>query len=108
MSSTMHLHSQKLLILADEARHRVDAGAHPDALVSVILAAATTEAFINELAELARITVDQGCYGLHWEVLDWNSPAIDLYKALGAEFRDGWLPVRLTDEALQKLAEKAS
>lgn len=59
------------------------------------------------LAELARIAVADCCYGMHWEVLDWNTKAIDLYKALGAEFREGWLPVRLTDDALQKLAEKA-
>jgi GNAT superfamily N-acetyltransferase len=59
------------------------------------------------LAAIARITVDEGCYGLHWEVLDWNAPAIDLYQALGAEFRKGWLPVRITDERLKQLAEKA-
>ncbi len=58
------------------------------------------------LAELARITVDEECYGMYWEVLDWNTKAIDLYKNLGAEFRDGWLPVRLTGEALRRLAEK--
>lgn len=59
------------------------------------------------LVAIARATVDEGCYGLHWEVLDWNTPAIDLYQALGAEFRKGWLPVRLTGDALQRLAEKA-
>jgi hypothetical protein len=40
-------------------------------------------------------------------VLDWNSKAIDLYKQLGARFRDQWRPVLLADEALRKLAEKA-
>jgi GNAT superfamily N-acetyltransferase len=59
------------------------------------------------LAAVARVAVDQGCYGLHWEVLDWNTPAIDLYKALGGEFRKGWLPVRITGGALQTLAGKA-
>jgi len=59
------------------------------------------------LVAIARVTVDEGCYGLHWEVLDWNTPAIDLYKALGGEFRKGWLPVRITGDALQRLAEKA-
>jgi GNAT superfamily N-acetyltransferase len=58
------------------------------------------------LAALARFTVEEECYGLHWEVLDWNTKAIDLYKALGAEFRSDWLPVRLTDDALHRLAEK--
>jgi GNAT superfamily N-acetyltransferase len=40
------------------------------------------------LAKVARIAVEEQCYGIHWEVLDWNTKAIELYKALGAEFRD--------------------
>lgn len=59
------------------------------------------------LAAVARIAVDEHCYGMHWEVLDWNAPAIELYKKLGAIFRDQWRPVLLTDEALRRLAEKA-
>ena len=58
------------------------------------------------LAEVARIAVDEHCYGIHWEVLDWNEKAIALYKALGAEFRDQWRPVLLTGEPLQRLAEQ--
>jgi GNAT superfamily N-acetyltransferase len=60
------------------------------------------------LAAVARVAVDEHCYGIHWEVLGWNEKAIELYKALGAEFRDQWRPVVLTGEALQRLAEKAS
>jgi len=56
------------------------------------------------LAEVARIAVDERCYGIHWEVLDWNEKAIGLYKALGAEFRDQWRPVLLRGEALRRLA----
>ncbi len=26
-----------------------------------------------------------------WQVLDWNSPAIDFYKGYGAQIEDGWL-----------------
>lgn len=59
------------------------------------------------LAAVARIAVEERCYGIHWEVLDWNEKAIELYKALGAEFRDQWRPVLLSGEALAKLAEKA-
>jgi len=59
------------------------------------------------LAAVARITVEEHCYGMHWQVLDWNEKAIELYKALGAEFRDQWRPVLLTGEALRRLAEKA-
>jgi GNAT superfamily N-acetyltransferase len=59
------------------------------------------------LAEVARIAVEEQCYGIHWEVLDWNTKAIELYKALGAEFRDQWKPVLLTGEALHRLAQQA-
>jgi GNAT superfamily N-acetyltransferase len=59
------------------------------------------------LAEVARIALAEGCYGVQWEVLDWNENAIEMYKGLGAEFRDRWRPVLLTGEALERLAEKA-
>jgi GNAT superfamily N-acetyltransferase len=58
------------------------------------------------LAEVARIAVNERCYGIHWEVLDWNEKAIALYRALGAEFRDQWRPVLLTGEPLQRLADQ--
>jgi GNAT superfamily N-acetyltransferase len=58
------------------------------------------------LAAVARIAVEEQCYGIHWEVLDWNEKAIGLYKALGAEFRDQWRPVLLAGEALRRLAKK--
>jgi len=60
------------------------------------------------LASVARIAVREHCYGVHWEVLDWNKKAIKLYELLGAEFREQWRPFMLTDEALNRLAEKAS
>ena len=59
------------------------------------------------LAAVARVAVDERCYGIHWEVLDWNQKAIDLYTALGAVFRDQWRPVLLSDEALRRLAAEA-
>lgn len=60
------------------------------------------------LAEVARIAVAEQRYGIHWEVLDWNEKAIEMYKSLGAEFRDQWRPVLLSGEALQRLAKRAS
>ena len=59
------------------------------------------------LAQVARIAIDEGCYGIQWEVLDWNHPAIAFYKSLGAVFRDGWKPVLLTGPSLQQLGEQA-
>jgi GNAT superfamily N-acetyltransferase len=59
------------------------------------------------LASVARLAVQENCYGVHWEVLDWNKKAIDLYELLGAEFRDHWRPFMLTGQALHGLAEKS-
>jgi hypothetical protein len=42
---------------------------------------------------------------MQWEVLDWNTPAIDFYRAMGADFLDEWRNVRLDGEALRRLAE---
>ena len=59
------------------------------------------------LAAVARIAVEEQCYGIHWEVLDWNKTATDFYQRLGATFRDQWRPVLLAGEALHKLADSA-
>ena len=59
------------------------------------------------LAAVAWIAIEEQCYGIHWEVLDWNETAIELYSKLGATFRDQWRPVLLADDALRRLAEKA-
>jgi GNAT superfamily N-acetyltransferase len=56
------------------------------------------------LQQVAAIAVQKGCLRLQWEVLDWNTPAIDFYKAMGAEFLDEWRNVRVCGEALDKLA----
>ncbi len=59
------------------------------------------------LAEVARIALQENRRAMRWEVLDWNKSAVDLYKSLGAEFRDQWRSVLLADDALKRLAEKA-
>ncbi len=56
------------------------------------------------LATLAKIAVDRNCGRLEWSVLDWNSPAIDFYKSLGAIDLHDWTMFRLTGENLEKLA----
>lgn len=56
------------------------------------------------LKKVAAIAVEKGCPRLQWEVLDWNTPAIDFYAAMGAEFLDSWRNVRVTGDALLKLA----
>jgi GNAT superfamily N-acetyltransferase len=54
---------------------------------------------------VASVAVSRGCRRLQWEVLDWNTPAIDFYRAMGAEFLDEWRNVRLEGDALKRLAE---
>ncbi len=56
------------------------------------------------LEKVAAIAVEKGCPRLKWEVLDWNTPAIDFYSAMGAEFLDEWRNVRVSGEALLRLA----
>lgn len=56
------------------------------------------------LAELARIAIARGCGRMEWWVLDWNTPAIEFYRRLGARPMDEWTVFRLTGDALQELA----
>ncbi|MGD0165076.1 MAG: GNAT family N-acetyltransferase [Candidatus Sulfotelmatobacter sp.] len=58
------------------------------------------------LAAVAQIALQEDRRAMRWEVLDWNQGAIDLYKSLGAEFRDQWRSVLLKNDALRRLAEK--
>ena len=59
------------------------------------------------LVELARIAVREGCGRFQWQVLDWNTPSIKFYESLGARVEKEWLTMRVTGEALRKLAGKA-
>jgi len=56
------------------------------------------------LKRVARIARDRGCERLDWAVLDWNEPAIDFYRKLGAEPLDEWTTMRLTHDAITALA----
>ena len=56
------------------------------------------------LSHLAKIAVDRGCARFEWAVLDWNESAIGFYRSLGAELMDSWTVMRVTGEALGRLA----
>jgi GNAT superfamily N-acetyltransferase len=58
------------------------------------------------MAYLASVAVQKGCARFEWMVLDWNQPAIKLYKKLNATFLDTWLPCRLAGDELAKLAQR--
>jgi GNAT superfamily N-acetyltransferase len=56
------------------------------------------------MTHLASTAVERGCGRFEWSVLDWNEPAIGFYRGLGAKLMDGWSIVRITGDALTKLA----
>jgi GNAT superfamily N-acetyltransferase len=56
------------------------------------------------LRHLADIAVARGYGRFEWSVLDWNQPAIDFYRAMGATGMDEWTVQRVTGEALLALA----
>ncbi|WP_067900743.1 GNAT family N-acetyltransferase [Nocardia vaccinii] len=58
------------------------------------------------LAALAREAVANGYRRVDWSVLDWNTPSIEFYEALGARAQDEWTGYRLTGEALTRLAAR--
>ena len=57
------------------------------------------------LQRVAAIAVEKECGRLNWAVLDWNTPAIDFYRAMGATFMDEWKLVRLEGDAIKRVAE---
>ena len=56
------------------------------------------------MRQVARVAVDRQCGRFEWTVLDWNQPAIDFYRSLGAEVLPDWRICRVTGEALSTLA----
>jgi GNAT superfamily N-acetyltransferase len=59
------------------------------------------------LIYLAKIARERGCGRMEWAVLDWNKPAIEFYRKLGAKPLDEWTVFRLTRDGIAKLADAA-
>lgn len=59
------------------------------------------------LAHIAKIAVDRGYGRFEWSVLDWNIPAIEFYRSIGAKPMSEWTVQRLTGDSLKKLSELA-
>lgn len=57
------------------------------------------------LSYLAKIARQRNCGRLEWSVLDWNTPAIEFYKSIGAVQKEDWIVNRLTGENLHKLSD---
>jgi GNAT superfamily N-acetyltransferase len=58
------------------------------------------------LRHLARRCITERLARLEWWVLDWNEPALKVYRSIGAMPMDEWTVQRVTGEALQRLAEE--
>jgi GNAT superfamily N-acetyltransferase len=59
------------------------------------------------LKELAALAVKEGWTRFVWQVLDWNTPAIEFYEAMGAKIMRPWLTCRVEGDAIERLARKA-
>jgi RimJ/RimL family protein N-acetyltransferase len=59
------------------------------------------------LKKLAEIAVERQCGRFEWSVLDWNEPAINFYKAMGASILPDWRICRVTGDSLTALAKPA-
>jgi GNAT superfamily N-acetyltransferase len=58
------------------------------------------------LRHLARRCIAEGLPRLEWWVLDWNEPALRVYRSIGAVPMEEWTVQRMTGEALRQLAEE--
>ena len=58
------------------------------------------------LIALAKIAEEKNCGRMEWSVLDWNTPSIEFYKALGAKPMDEWTVFRLTKEGIDNLSNE--
>lgn len=56
------------------------------------------------LVALAQLALERQCGRFEWSVLDWNEPAINFYKGMGAELLPDWRICRVTGDSLSLLA----
>ena len=58
------------------------------------------------MSALARIAVERDYGRFEWAVLDWNTPALDFYRALGALPQSEWTVQRVVGAPLAALAQR--
>jgi len=54
---------------------------------------------------LARVARDEKCWSMDWSVLNWNQPAIDFYRRIGARPVADWTVQRLDAQGIAALAD---
>ncbi|MEM7250799.1 MAG: GNAT family N-acetyltransferase [Pseudomonadota bacterium] len=60
------------------------------------------------LSYLGHLAVNEGCGRVEWTVLDWNTPSIEFYHALGARPLNDWTIERVSGAGLQTLASNVT
>lgn len=58
------------------------------------------------LKYLANLAVERNCGRMEWICLDWNKPALKVYRSIGAIPMDEWTVQRLSEQALKQFAEE--
>lgn len=59
------------------------------------------------LSGVARIALERGASRLEWDVLEWNTSALEFYQSAGAVATPGWARQRLSGEALAELTSSS-
>jgi len=60
------------------------------------------------LEAVARLAVERGCGRFEWTVLNWNEPAQEFYRGLGARVMEEWVLLRLNSAELQRLGKQGN
>lgn len=55
------------------------------------------------LKTVAAMAYAKGCKRMHWNALDWNTPAIDFYEKIGAKVLKEWVTLRMYRPDIEKL-----
>jgi len=51
-------------------------------------------------------SLEQKCSGMMWQVLDWNTPAIEFYQKYGATIQGEWMNCTLEKTQIQELLKR--
>lgn len=57
------------------------------------------------LKEIFQIAISEQCHRVRWQVLDWNTNAIELYKKIGMKISNEWLNCEVQKDAFEKVLE---
>ena len=55
---------------------------------------------------VVQVSNQMGVNQLHWQVLDWNEPAINFYKKYPSEFDSEWINCKLNKNQIEKIIIK--